>query len=362
MDNRGESMEDKGNMKKIMAEYLWLDGQKVPEIRGKTKVLEVPGDETLDKFEPPVWGFDGSSTMQAEGHQSDCVLKPVRHFYDPLRNNGRNNGRNTGKEIFPHLIVLNEVMLPNGEPHPSNTRFRLKHLAEQHHREEFWFGIEQEYTFFQGERPLGFPQKGFPEPQGRYYCGVGAGKAIGREIVEKHMQACLEAGLLFAGINAEVMPGQWEYQIGPGEPLAVADHLIVARYLMERIAEEQGVAVSLAPKPCNGDWNGAGAHTNFSTREMRESGGFGAVIKRLAAHHDEHIAVYGEGIRDRLTGKHETARYDEFKSGESDRGASLRLPWQCAKEGRGYLEDRRPCANMDPYVVLGKIMETVGKS
>lgn len=336
-----------------MAEYIWLDGEKVPEIRGKTKILEIKENEKLDEFKASTWGFDGSSTMQAEGHNSDCVLEPVRTYYDPIRN--------TGNEEFPHLLVLNEVMLPNGKPHSSNTRFGLKHIAERHQAEKFWFGIEQEYTLFQGDRPFGFPKEGFPDPQGRYYCGVGAGKAIGRQIIEEHMRACLEAKLLFAGINAEVMPGQWEYQIGTGDPLKVADDLIVARYLMERIAEEQGVSVSLAPKPCPGDWNGAGAHTNFSTKKMREFGGFDAVIEKLRERHQEHIAVYGQGIEERLTGKHETCPYTEFRSGVSDRGASIRIPWQCERERKGYLEDRRPCANMDPYVVLGKIMETVGE-
>jgi glutamine synthetase len=215
--------------------------------------------------------------------------------------------------------------------------------------------------------PLGWPQDGsdFKESQGRQYCGAGGDKIFGRSIVEKHALACLNAGLLFDGINAEVMPGQWEYQIGPGAPLDVADHLILARYLMSRLAEEEGAYVSLEPKPRKGDWNGTGAHTNFSTKALREGGeNYSVLIKeiehKLASNPMAHIEVYGKGIKDRLTGKHETCSWQDFRVGVSDRGASIRIPWHVDQKKAGYMEDRRPCANMDPYVVCSRIMETVG--
>lgn len=331
----------------MCVEYLWLDGNEPPQIRSKTKVLEGYGT-----FLPPEWGFDGSSTNQASGTDSDCVLKPVRRYPDPIR---------AGGDGF-HELVLNEVYLPNGNPHPSNTRAALREVTKRHRDDFFWFGIEQEYTLFKDGRPLGFPAGGFPEPQGKYYCGVGADKAYGRELVEHHLQACLDAGILIAGINAEVMPGQWEFQIGTGNPLRVADDLVIARWLLARLGEEYGISVSFDPKPLKGDWNGAGAHTNFSTLAMRKSSaGFDAIIEKLRTHHDDHIAVYGKGIEERLTGKHETCSYQEFRAGVSDRGASIRIPWQVARDGKGYMEDRRPCANIDPYVVLEKIMRTVSK-
>jgi len=324
------------------AEYIWIDGtEPTPLIRSKTKIVE-------DGKDLPIWGFDGSSTNQAPGEASDCVLQPVFSCPDPIR--GGND-----------VLVLCEVLLTDMTPHPTNTRAPLREVAEKFKDNEPWFGIEQEYTLFKGSRPLGFPDSGgYPGPQGPYYCGVGQDDVYGRPLVEEHMQACLDAGLLLSGINAEVMPGQWEFQIGPGSPLEVSDHLWVARWLLHRLGEEHGVSVTLDPKPVRGDWNGAGAHTNFSTKKMRES--YDAVInaaEALGKSWEEHIHNYGFGVEHRLTGLHETAPWNEFSYGVSNRGASVRIPWQVEGDKKGYIEDRRPNANMDPYVVARMITETV---
>ena len=326
------------------AEYIWIDGtEPTAKLRSKTKIVEI--GEPL-----PIWGFDGSSTNQAPGSQSDCVLRPVFNCPDPVR--GGDN-----------ILVLSEVLLPDMTPHPTNTRAACAVAAEKYVRSEYWFGIEQEYTFFSGYRPLGFPESGFPAPQGGYYCGVGADEVFGRDVVEAHLDACLEAGLGISGINAEVMPGQWEFQVGPLSALEVSDHLWLARWLLYRIGEEFEVSATLDPKPVKGDWNGAGAHTNFSTKEMRTSYQPNIdAAEALSKRHDLHIANYGARIEERLTGLHETASYKEFKYGVSDRGASIRIPWQVEIDGKGYIEDRRPNANMDPYTVTRLIMETVGEA
>jgi glutamine synthetase len=326
------------------AEYIWIDGTKpTPMLRNKTKIL-------ADGAKPGIWGFDGSSTDQAPGDKSDCVLQPVSQYPDPIR--GGDN-----------ILVMCEVLYIDMTPHVTNTRSACAAAATKYADQESLFGIEQEYTMLALDgRPYGFPKNGFPAPQGPYYCGVGAGRIMGRDIVELHTQACLDAGLGISGTNAEVMPGQWEFQVGPLGPLEVSDQLYIARWLLARIAEDFDVVISLDAKPERGDWNGAGAHTNFSTKAMRAEGGLDAIelaCKALGNNVLEHVNNYGYDIQSRLTGKHETAPWNEFSYGVSNRGASVRIPWQVAVEKKGYMEDRRPNANMDPYTVSRLMVETI---
>ena len=335
----------------IKAEYIWIDGtEPTPQLRSKTKILN-----EIEK--PPVWGFDGSSTNQAEGHNSDCVLNPVFVCADPIRG-------------WEHKLVLCEVLNTDMTPHISNERAALQETYESFKHHDMWFGMEQEYTFISVKwksQPYGFNKsflndKHKPLPQGPYYCSVGAGLAVGRDIAEEHLDVCLEAGLNISGINAEVMPGQWEFQVGPVNAMEVSDQLWIARWLLHRVTEKYDVAVSFDPKPAEGDWNGAGCHTNFSTKAMREPGGayhYVQAAEALGERAQLHIENYGADIEKRLTGDHETCSYKEYNYGISDRGASVRIPWQVARAGKGYIEDRRPNANCDPYVVTRLITETV---
>jgi glutamine synthetase len=327
------------------AEYIWIDGgQPTPLLRSKTKIL-------ADGASIPGWGFDGSSTEQATGDRSDCLLNPVKVYPDPIR-----KGAN--------VLVMCEVLLKDGKPHPTNTRSACAKIAKKYAKHDMWFGLEQEYTMMTEDGwPFGFPPGAFPKPQGPYYCGVGAGRVVGRDIVERHTQACIDAGIEISGTNAEVMPGQWEFQVGPLGPLDVSDDLYVARWLLHRIAEDYGVVISFDAKPMKGDWNGAGCHTNFSTKGMREvKGEWEKAAKALGATQKivlSHVENYGHDIQSRLTGKHETAPWNKYTYGESDRGASVRIPMNVARDGKGYIEDRRPNANMDPYTVTRLITDTV---
>jgi glutamine synthetase len=330
-------------MAKYKLEYIWLDGkQPIPELRGKTTIKSFDTTPTLADL--PLWGFDGSSTMQATGSKSDCILKPVALYPDASR-----------KDAF---LVMCEVMLPDGTPHPTNGR------ATYADDEDLWLGFEQEYFLYKDGRPLGFPQEGYPGPQGPYYCGVGYKYmgSVARQIVEKHLDLCLAAGINHEGINAEVAKGQWEFQIFAKGKKA-ADDLWIARYLMARLCEEYEVDFVLYCKPIKGDWNGSGMHTNFSTGHIREVGGkdylealMGAFEKNIS----EHIAVYGPDNHLRLTGLHETQAIDKFSYGLSDRGASIRLPVNFIRNGyKGYLEDRRPNSEADPYQIIGRLIKTI---
>ncbi len=330
-----------------MAEYIWLDGRKpTSKLRSKTKIINGPVRKLEDI---PMWGFDGSSTEQAEGHFSDCQLKPVYYVPDPIA-----KGDN--------ILVMCEVLNANGTPHLTNNRHILVEVAEKYKDQDAWFGIEQEYTLYgKNDWPFGWPVNGYPSPQGRYYCGVGYDEVHGRPLVEAHLKACMDAGLAISGINAEVMPAQWEFQIGALGPLEVSDQLWIARWLLYRLGEEYEAYAKLDPKPMNGDWNGAGGHTNFSTRPMRETGGIEVIKKtceKLGQFAKQHMRVYGAGNDERLTGKHETCSYKQFRYGVSDRGASIRIPMETANKGRGYLEDRRPAANLDPYQICTALIET----
>lgn len=328
-----------------LVEYIWIDGtEPSPRLRSKTRVVGGPNDDAL-------WGFDGSSTNQASGEDSDCVLRPVRMIQDPFRPPGSQ-------------LALCEVLDANMEPHITNKRNACLASSMLYAEHECWFGLEQEYTLMKNGRPLGFPAEGYPAPQGQYYCSVGADNAFGREIVEEHLRLCLKSGLKLSGVNAEVMPGQWEFQIGPLGPIEVSDQLWLARYILERVAEKYGVTVSWDPKPVRGDWNGAGCHSNFSTSVMREEshaylGAVGALADSFGRNPGEIRDCYGHDIESRLTGLHETCSYEEFRYGVSDRGASVRIPWQVAQLGIGYIEDRRPNSNCDPYLVTNYLMTTI---
>jgi glutamine synthetase len=330
----------------IKLEYVWLDGY-TPEPNLRSKIKVVDKSLLFDNGKPvfaniPKWNFDGSSTQQAEGHDSDCILEPVRLYMN---------------DKLDKIYVFCEVMYPDGTPHPSNRR------ADINSDSDIWFGFEQEYFIKEGKRGNILGHTLNSEPQGRFYCGVGS-SVVGRELVEEHLDMCLSHGITITGVNAEVALGQWEYQVFSKGSKKAGDDLWMSRYFMEKISEKYGYHIEYHPKPLgkNMDWNGSGLHTNFSTGKMRDKGGeeyFKAIFQAFDTRKDTHIEVYGSDNDMRLTGKHETQSIDKFSWGVADRGASIRVPRDTAKEWKGYLEDRRPASNANPYEIIREIIRSL---
>jgi len=376
----------------LIAEYIWTDAK--GNLRSKTRMVE--SSPSLEIKDIPTWNYDGSSTGQAVGHDSEVILKPCKIVTDPFRG-------------APNVLILCDTWLVNDEPHKNNTRVPALKIFNQAPELAPRFGIEQEFFLSNPvtRLPVAFLPRTTPEsesesesenlnlvdtgpalrasqseqrscgpalrasqseqrscgprPQGDYYCGVGGGNAIARPCVEEAFKNCLIAGLNLTGMNAEVAPSQWEFQVD-AYGIDVCDQLYLMRYIINRTAENYGYYLEIHPKPLKGDWNGSGCHCNFSTEPMRQPGGYQEIMKaiaKLAAKHKEHIAVYGIDNHMRLTGLHETSSMERFSYGVANRGASVRIPNVVKSQGCGYLEDRRPAANMDPYQVTSIIFQTV---
>jgi len=339
--------------KHFTVEYIWIGGGE--ELRSKTRTLpskyHLP--HTISADDIPEWNYDGSSTGQASGRDSEVVIIPRSIYKCPFRGDG-------------NYMVMCDTYHPDGKPLKGNNRVHACNTFMKNFEERPWYGMEQEYFLLDpmNERPIGFPKitQHFLRPQGQYYCSVGVENAFGRTVVEEHYQKCLQAGITVSGINAEVAPGPWEFQVGPCEGIKAGDQLWMARYILMRVAEKAGVQVSFEPKPLKEDWNGSGCHTNFSTEKMRAEGGLPEIevaIGKLSKRHMEHMRVYGSGNEERMTGEHETAKFDEFTYGIGSRNTSTRIPNATQFHKKGYFEDRRPSSNCDPYLVTSIIMESV---
>ena len=355
---------------KILLEYIWIDSN--DNTRSKIKIISKPTSK-LTISDISEWNFDGSSTGQAEGKDSDMLIKPCSLFFNPFVN------------YIESYLVICDCWNRDGTPHETNHRVKLVETYSKCETQEPLFGIEQEFIIFERDynkhvknikisnneiagimSPLPYKwikhdEPGFG-PQGPYYCSVGGGVCFGREISDKHLELCLKAGLSICGTNAEVMASQWEYQIGPLGPLDVSDQLWVSRYILNKVSEQYNCVISFHPKPYQGDWNGSGGHTNFSTLQMRNTGGIEEIknaCDKLSLTHKSHMEVYGKYNEQRLTGLHETSSIKDFSWGISNRGKSIRIPLNVVKEGYGYLEDRRPAANLDPYLVCNALCKTI---
>ncbi len=328
-----------------IVEYIWIGGTGM-DLRSKCKTIK---GKVTDVSQLPEWNYDGSSTGQAPTQNSEVLLRPVKLFDDPFRGS-------------PNKLALCETYHTDGTPTNTNFRYFAKQIFDKGVDEyEPNFGIEQEYFMMKpvGEGnsmswPLGFPVGGYPKPQFQYYCGTGASNAYGRNLMDAHMKACLFAGIQIYGTNAEVAPGQWEFQIGTSRGIDIGDHLWMGRWILQRCGEQFGIDIDFTAKPIKGDWNGSGCHCNYSTKQTMEKDGFIVVmdhIKKLEQNHKTSISLYGQSNHERLTGLHETSSMDKFSFGVANRGASVRIPRTTEKDNCGYYEDRRPAADIDPYIV-----------
>eukprot|EP00796_Vickermania_ingenoplastis_P001158 gene1158-683_t len=342
----------------VRVTYIWLAGKNAHhDIRSKDRTLYLTKEQL--QLEPkqllatgcfPVWNFDGSSTGQATGPDTEILLHPVNAYPCCLPRHTQSN--------LPWIVVLAECYYPNGKPTSDNSRAVARKIFEQLPEEKPWFGMEQEFFLTRNNRPVGWPDRGFPAPQGPYYCSTGANVAFGRKYLDMMYETCLQMGIKVSGTNAEVTPGQWEFQVGPCEGIEMGDQLTVARWVLLRILEEDGLDVDYRAKPVEGDWNGSGMHTNFSTVSTRGKDGLDVIhqyIERMQKTVPKDIIFYGPENDKRLTGKHETSKATEFASGVGTRTTSIRIPNSVASERCGYMEDRRPAGDADPYLVSSRL-------
>lgn len=350
-------------MSKFIIDYVWVGGN--GELRSKTRViwaeqnlediyqpiLNCYGTNFIERptfLKVPRWNYDGSSTNQAKSDgDTEVILDPIAVFDNPFYN----------KNAF---IVFCETLDKDMNPIPSNSYRKAYEIFNKYGYDSFkpWFGLEQEYF-------IRINENNSSNNLGLFYCGTGFRDAIERKIVNEHLEACIRIGLEISGTNAEVSPGQWEFQIGPVEGINAGIQLYIARFLLERIAEKYNAIIDYSPKP-NPDINGSGCHINFSTTDTRKHLygkhiGLNYImeyIEKLKLKHQEHIEVYGKNNEKRLTGLHETSSISNFSYGVGTRNTSIRIPNQVFNEKCGYLEDRRPAANIDPFLATSKIFET----
>ena len=337
----------------VILEYIWLDGKN--NLRSKYKTVNV---EDINKIDFPKWNYDGSSTNQASTENSEIILNPIAAYKNPFI-----------RDVCSFLVLCDTFNENDGEivPTSNNKRIDAFKIFNKNLSLKPWYGIEQEYFIMSPNEthnsmtPLLFANsKTIPKAQGDYYCGVGNQHIIMREMVEKHYKYCIYAGLTISGVNAEVAPSQWEYQIGPVEGVAAGDQLYISRYILHRLSEEYKVNISFDPKPIPSPWNGSGLHTNFSTTETRCPDGLEKIneyIDKLSKVHAQHLTVYGDNSS-RLSGECETSSMDSFTCGYGNRGCSIRIPSGVLKEKCGYFEDRRPASDANPYEVISILFNT----
>ncbi len=336
----------------IRLEYIWVGGNS--ELRSKVKVEYVYDldkwilNDNIEKI--PIWNFDGSSTNQATGHNSEVIIKPCKLYHNSY-----------SKGFDKSYYVICDTYTPEMKPHPTNTRFKADLSFLKNLDEKPLFGIEHEFFVLdeKSKRPLGFELEDPPQ-QGPYYCSVGCGNAKGRKFLDECLSEAVITGIKVTGSNLEVCPGQMEIQIC-NYGIDAGDDSLMLKYLLSKIGETHSYIIEWNAKPLKGDWNGSGCHVNFSTEKMRAENGYSEIMNaiwNLSERHQEHIEIYGDDNFNRLTGNHETSDINNFTYGLADRGCSIRIPKSTFMNLKGYFEDRRPSSSCDLYLVTSKIFET----
>jgi glutamine synthetase len=351
----------------FLFEYLWLDVNQ--HMRSKIRTFIIECDYRIDLSEIlssktskerfisliPEWSYDGSSTGQCETAYSEVILKPVNFIKHPFMKPSIKGGQ--------PILVLCEGYREN-KPIIGNDRYdyitKMNHVKSH----DIWFGLEQEFFLFDKttKQPINWNEVKHID-QGEYYCGVNRSTYKEKQILNVFLEKCLHVGIQISGINQEVAPCQWEYQIGPVCADEAPDQMIFAKYILYNIAQEYDAYTNFHPKPLKGNWNGSGCHINISTTQTRGKNGFQymqQIITKMSEDHVNFIKEYcGSDNEQRLTGFHETSNPTKFSYSVGGRDCSVRIPQQVEKERCGYFEDRRPGSSINYYKTLGKYADYI---
>ena len=353
----------------MFCEYLWLDSNL--HLRSKMRNVSIKSNDISNYIQQygnhyiscydnrkldiikkiPLWNYDGSSTGQGNVDNSEVILVPVNFIKHPFIDNA--------------FLVLCCNRNCDGVPVVGNSRFNAaSKFQDKANRDKcVWFGLEQEFFFFDKETKKPVEWKGHNQiKQGEYYCGVNRSSSIERSIMTDLICIADKVGLTISGINQEVAPAQWEYQIGPVEGVEAGDQMVFAKYILYMLCEKHGLYASFHPKPLSGEWNGSGCHVNISTMDMRErDDGYQIIlsaIARIGEDHSNFIENYcGNNNHMRLTGSHETSDPNTFTYGVGSRDSSVRIPYDTLREKKGYFEDRRPGSSIDYYKTIAKYLD-----
>ncbi|XP_070391237.1 glutamine synthetase-like isoform X1 [Dermacentor albipictus] len=337
----------------VFCTYVFVDAT-LENVRSKMRVLRY---EPKSPEECPRSTFCGAGTDQwpDAGVDSELYLLPVALFKDPFL-----KGRNK--------LVLCEVLNADEQPHETNTRHPCKKAMEAVKEEEPWFGIEQEYAILeQNGVPIGWPKQSHSlKCCQSYFYAVGSENTAGRQVADAHIKACSYAGVKLYGSNVEAVISQWEYQIGPLPGVETGDHLWISRYILQRVAEDFGVVVSFEPRPFKSlKMPGCAGHINFSTKSSRSEGGLDWInkaIAKLELKHELHLKAYDprkDANKERLRGNLMATPSREFSAAVSAKTVCVRIPRLTKVAGRGFFEDRRPGANVEPYRAMQRLVETL---